>query len=1215
MRPTDLERLFKDMRTEAPSRLDQRVYSTIDNATAQTVHSLSLWRKIMRSPIIKLAIAAAFIVGCLFLANHLVGGNAPSAPQPSTAKQVKPTPTKNDRLEDTQVDELALAQTLYQQKDLPALLTLLEDAQETSRLKIAEYLAEIGDATAIPVLQKLADLWQGPPHDNPFQMAIEAIQLRLSKPAEAGESAQSSSVTIPIPENSIQVTGTVMDKSTGRPIPGAAAGFDRQGAAAVATDFEGQFTLTRNTAKKVVSVYVRADGYASKRLVVQIDGTEAQQVSVALGPGAKVVGVVRTQAGQPVAEAEIEVWPFVAPPLRTDNDGAFSMGGLDPMVRSGLYTLHTTHPGYPHTSTYFSPPAAGEIAYQDIILKPGVTVYGQVRDAQGQAQADVTVDTAKGQVESVKTDAEGRYRLVNVPAAPMTLWAASPQHAPYIGQHKLSEDDRNVLINIQLPESRALTGRVVDSDGNAVAGAELVIDEYNSVRHLDTGRYTCDPNGRFVIPHAPVDGDLTLRAFGEGIAGQDLKVDWGQSQQVITVKRVGRIYGKVTNSETDKPIPDFRVRLSFSDIGQRYYGYGATWIREGYSFRSQQGHFDTAISSLAVGHHYKVTVYADGFNPCTLDPVTVQRIMPDPNRTAFVLEPASLLSGRVVDPKGMPIPDATAAICSAQNTFERDHWRATGSDEHGIFTFTGVDKKDLYIFVSAKGFAPKVCVRSDFLQADQGLTDIVLFPEAGLSGTVSDANGGGRANALVRANLSIDYSEGPRSTTYRIFDQSVRTDQNGYYQINGLTQGQYSVTVSLKSNSPIASRRVSLASGERRELNFSRRGALSLSGVARVDAHPLSNAQVKVDWGEADYLASYTDQDGKFVIPGMDPGQYHLAVQWYPEESGITRPWSPLGQYVYYETIDLTGNQNLDINVGHGSIQGVVPDVFRSHQGLALNIRRKGPDTRRYGQSYSDWQYVPGAKASIDSQGQFEFVPLHTGQYCIILRDRERVLAFAEIDLGPSEHLSSVPFDYGDGQVMIQVIDTDTGEPIPNARFGMRNAQLMRFYDRKGNMRVDKAGVSLFTGLPSGEYRVIAEAQGYLGASSDLVAVRSGQVKSVVVELSPGAQAHFSLSEDLLKLISTNHIDISCRVIDSQTQTLVKKLSADGAGERYGVDMKIDGTTAVPLSMLSLPAGQYEIHYRIMQYVKGAGVVDDLIYEGTTSARLRRGQVNEIPLP
>jgi uncharacterized GH25 family protein len=1006
-----------------------------------------------------------------------------------------------------------------------------------------------------------------------------------------------------------------MDNSTGRPISGAAVGFDRKGAAVTVTDSEGGFTLTCNASKKVVSVYVRAEGFASKKLAVQIDRAEPPQVSVALGPGAKVVGVVRTKAGQPAAEASVEVWPFTGPPVRTDRDGAFSIGGLDPTIRTGMYTIYVTHPSYPYTSTYFSPPAAGESAYQDVILKPGVTVHGQVRDSQGQAQSDVTVSIVPGRVESVKTDSDGKYRLVNVPAAPITLWASNPQQAPYICQHTLSEDDPEVLINILLPESRGLDGRVVDLDGNAVAGAKVVIDEYNGVRHLDTGRHTCDPNGQFVIPHAPVDGELTLRAFGQGIVGQDLKVDWGQMQHIITVKRVGRIYGEVIHSETGQPISDFRVRLSYSDIATRYHDYSATWMREGYSFRSKQGHFDTNVSSLAVGQQYKMTVYADGFNPCTLDPVTVQLIAPDPNRTAFVLEPASLLSGRVLDPNGVPVQGATATICSANNKFERDHWRATGTDERGTFTFTGIDKKDLYVFVSAKGYAPKVYLRSDFIQDGQGLTDVILSNGGSLFGTVSDANGVGVANALVKANLRADAKEGPLETAYRIFDQSVRTDQYGYYQINALRQGQYTVTVSLKSNSPIVSQQVSLAAGESRELNFSRHGALTLGGVIRVDSNPLSNAQVKVDWGEATYLASYTDQDGKFAITGLDSGQYRLSIEWYQEDSDTPVLWPHLGQYVYYETIDLTGNQNLDLNVGHGSIEGVVPEVFLSHEGCSLNIRRKGPDTQRYGQSNSDWQYVPGAKASIDGQGHFEFTPLHAGRYCIMLRDKDRVLAFSVIDLGPSEHIRSVPFDYGDGQVMIQVIDADTGAPIPEARFGLRNTQLIRFYDRKGNMTVDHEGTWVFTGLSFGEYQVIAEAQGYLGAPSDLIKVQSGQVESVVVGLYPVALAHFSLSEDLLRLITTSHIHISCRVINSQTQTVVKKLTAQGQDERYSVNMEIEGATAVPLSMLSLPEGQYEIHYRIMQYVEGAGVIDDLIYEGTTTATLNKGQVTEITIP
>ena len=78
---------------------------------------------------------------------------------------------------------------------------------------------------------------------------------------------------------------------------------------------------------------------------------------------------------------------------------------------------------------------------------------------------------------------------------------------------------------------------------------------------------------------------------------------------------------------------------------------------------------------------------------------------------------------------------------------------------------------------------------------------------------------------------------------------------------------------------------------------------------------------------------------------------------------------------------------------------------------------------------------------------------------------------------------------------------------------------------------------------------------------------------------------------------------------------MIKKQTTSGQDERQRITMQRDGDTFVPMSMLSLPVGQYDIHYRIMQFVQGAGVVDDIIYEGSTTATLQKGQVADIPIP
>jgi hypothetical protein len=50
------------------------------------------------------------------------------------------------------------------------------EGREETRRAVARYLEQIGGVDAIPVLRRLAEAWQGPAGENPFQQAIEAIE-------------------------------------------------------------------------------------------------------------------------------------------------------------------------------------------------------------------------------------------------------------------------------------------------------------------------------------------------------------------------------------------------------------------------------------------------------------------------------------------------------------------------------------------------------------------------------------------------------------------------------------------------------------------------------------------------------------------------------------------------------------------------------------------------------------------------------------------------------------------------------------------------------------------------------------------------------------------------------------------------------------------------------------------------------------------------------
>jgi hypothetical protein len=76
-------------------------------------------------------------------------------------------------------EELKQAEQLFSARDNAALLKMLPTAQFETKVQIAEYLAQIGDADAIEPLKEQSDTWKADPAANPFDAAVEAIQQRL----------------------------------------------------------------------------------------------------------------------------------------------------------------------------------------------------------------------------------------------------------------------------------------------------------------------------------------------------------------------------------------------------------------------------------------------------------------------------------------------------------------------------------------------------------------------------------------------------------------------------------------------------------------------------------------------------------------------------------------------------------------------------------------------------------------------------------------------------------------------------------------------------------------------------------------------------------------------------------------------------------------------------------------------------------------------------
>ena len=935
MRPAeDIDRLIKKLRYKAGPETHERVLDNVLRALDESEKQKSgatapnIWRTIMKSPITKIAAAAVILLGLFILTIHLIGSETP--------QHTEQTQTATARRDEKQSEatrpqvllerELEMAKQLFERQDLAGLLQLLQTGQNPTKMRVAQYLGQIGDGSVLSALQTFAEQWQDSEQENPFQEAIGAIQERQAKP-EPRETTTSQEPNEPQPPpqaSQTGVAGIVIDKNTYRPIQGVEVGF--RPTEAVVTDAEGRFQLAYAKPYEEAYVYATALGYASRRIVVRMKTGSTQDVTIELSPGSKLAGTVTDTNGQAIQGADVGIFglTYSALPAVTNAEGRFEIDGLDPVVHS--YQVHVNHPAYPAVSIGFQPAPAGQTRYQEIVLKPGVVVFGQVTNSQGAPISGVTVGNTRSRSmwNSLKaeTDEEGMYQLGIVEVGELVLWATHGQYAPFVERTVLAGGQAERRIDIQLKDARTLHGTVVDSDGNPVSEATVTISEYNGVSNLDRHRHSCDSEGRFTIPNAPADGELELRVFSEGITGTNHKVDLGEDECLIVVSRSGRIYGKVVDAATGGPLPRFLVKMTASQVGPRTFGYASRWSQEGYTFDSSEGLFDTGRENLPVNGQYRMTLNAEGYAPLTLDPVVVQPISEDPNRTKFTLQPATVFAGRVIANDGRPIRGATVVFFSNGNVDRRGSWPRAVADRAGVFTISGLGSEPQCVFVSAADFTPRVYLMTDMLETSGQLADIVLDRAASLFGRVLDENGQGMADARLHAFVDLGRA---RDVLKRFPSLGPRanTDKDGYYQLSGVPTGQVQVSVMSPRNYTIGRKKVDLKPGDSMELNFGDEGGYVITGTVRAGNDILENAQVTLHSRQADPKNRYfnirrTDRAGRFKVINVPEGTYMIYVDWRPSDARKTTKWPEDTKFAWRRPLEVHKNMDLDIDVVDG---------------------------------------------------------------------------------------------------------------------------------------------------------------------------------------------------------------------------------------------------------------------------------------------------------
>lgn len=404
------------------------------------------------------------------------------------------------------------------------------------------------------------------------------------------------------------------------------------------TDSLGRFRLDV-TAGGYGSLVATADGYRRGGVTpgaVHPGTTSTLEIRLepSLGAEWSVHGYVRDARGAVVPGALVRCHVADERETRSDSTGHYRLHGLklEPLVSA---EVTASAEGFAQVSAYAvgveSPPADG--IELDLVLRAGARIVGRVVDSDGAGVAGGRIwlgdDPMLVANRRTYTDEDGRFELEDV-TPERTFLGFEKNGWPSAVRSVETTEGATLEVELGLPPTAPLTGRVVDGRGDAVAGARV-----SARRHDDSGdgppstaggSVVSAGDGSFTLDRV-AKGSVELRARGKGLVPATRVIEHPSDDEVVVVvERRIRLRGLVTDAATGNPVERFTVRLAPPDDlgdGERWFsGIDASWVIGGRPFDSPDGRWVTGGEDpFGPGVRTLVEVEAEGYEALRIGPV------------------------------------------------------------------------------------------------------------------------------------------------------------------------------------------------------------------------------------------------------------------------------------------------------------------------------------------------------------------------------------------------------------------------------------------------------------------------------------------------------------------------------------------------------------------------------------------------------------------
>jgi Carboxypeptidase regulatory-like domain len=725
--------------------------------------------------------------------------------------------------------------------------------------------------------------------DGSFRIAIPAGEEPLLEAAAGGyaplparpvKPGERGPVVLEL-EPAATLSGVVVDGAD-RPVPGATILADPPRASVYPIQWaqahsgpDGGFRLTGLRPAGAYRLHATHERFVRAVLTAQTApaGRRTPPVRIVLGEGQTAVGRLVDEGGQPVPGAALELMGLkgvMGAKGASDAVGRFQIRGLS----SGEYELRVERPDVSpvHLQDIQIPPGSPVVDLGDVELPSGGAIEGRVADVRGAPVAGARISFSPAQREGprgvyepvgdtfvVKTGENGSFQARGLHRG--RSYDLQVRHPDY---REVTVPDVEVPaaepVRIVLRPNRALSGKVVGSEGEAVEGASLfVVEEIQVGGALSYSMQSVartDSGGWFFADQL-LPGTLTLEVQAEGypsrrVDGLLLPEDQDLRGLEIILDRGVQLDVRVLGAAGEPAVDALVEAEPEAGAGRPFEYQGAACTTD------LRGRCRLAVPEAGL---YTVRATAQGAAAAARVEAAGGIILVE-IRLASGVE----VSGWVIDEDGVAVSRASIVLTSPTGEFQ------TFTEPDGNFRFSGVADGQ-YRVRAVQTLTSASSAVLEILVAGRPVRNLELRFQAGalLTGRVTGLEAGERREAVVSA--------APEPPRYGDPGLSGYVDALGEYRIPGLTTGEWKVRAHTATGRQAeGTLRIDPgAKTARLDLELPPRGP-RLSGRVLVDGSPLAGALIQ-GWRQSTLIGQgATAHDGSFAFDLQEPGGITLLI-------------------------------------------------------------------------------------------------------------------------------------------------------------------------------------------------------------------------------------------------------------------------------------------------------------------------------------------------